>query len=369
MSANIKFKNDTTPANPSTGFSSLYVDQVDNRLKRKKSDGSIVDYDAATLAESIEDIIGAILVDTATIDFTYSDATPSISAVVIQTALNISIIPNVPSGNLLSTTVQSALNELQSDIDIINSTSSEVAQDAVASAIAAGTQDGISILYNDPLNSLSFTNLDKGSTAVTNHVAAVDPHTQYLLVNGTRAMSGNLNMGTNSITNIGLVNGVDVLAHASRHLPSGADPLATGTPSSVGTVNATGIANALARQDHIHNHGSQVTPTHHAIVTATDNGFMSAADKSKLDGISGTRIFKAGQIAGVTFLGAPRTATVTFSTVMPNTNYSIHITGANSRSWSYQTKTINGFVINSNANAALTGEVSWTAISNGETVE
>jgi hypothetical protein len=54
---------------------------------------------------------------------------------------------------------------------------------------------------------------------------------------------------------------------------------------------------------------------------------------------------------------------------MPNTNYAITITGEDSRSWRYQNKTVNGFTINSGANGALTGEVSWIAISNGETVE
>lgn len=40
-----------------------------------------------------------------------------------------------------------------------------------------------------------------------------DDHTQYLLVDGTRAMSGNLDMGTNNITNVGTVDGVTVSTH------------------------------------------------------------------------------------------------------------------------------------------------------------
>lgn len=52
------------------------------------------------------------------------------------------------------------------------------------------------------------------STAVTSHDAltglADDDHTQYLLVDGTRAMSDDLDMGTNAITNVGNVDGVDV---------------------------------------------------------------------------------------------------------------------------------------------------------------
>ena len=81
-----------------------------------------------------------------------------------------------------------------------------------------------------------------------------DDHTQYLLVNGTRAMGAALDMGGFAITNVGLVDGVDVSAHAARHLPSGADPLTTA--SAVGlsatTTNTTGTANSLARSDHTH---------------------------------------------------------------------------------------------------------------------
>lgn len=81
-----------------------------------------------------------------------------------------------------------------------------------------------------------------------------DDHVQYLLSNGTRSMSGNLDMGTNAITNVGLVDGVDVSAHAARHLPNGADPLTTGAGVSLSTstTNTTGTSNALARSDHTH---------------------------------------------------------------------------------------------------------------------
>jgi hypothetical protein len=114
---------------------------------------------------------------------------------------------------------------------------------------------------------------------------SADDHTQYLLASGTRAMGGNLNMNTNNITNVGTINSVDITAHASRHLPNGADPLTTAAPSTIGTANATGTANSLARSDHVHSHGAQTDPTHHAVATITTNGFMSAADKVILDNL------------------------------------------------------------------------------------
>lgn len=81
-----------------------------------------------------------------------------------------------------------------------------------------------------------------------------DSHTQYLNRSGVRPMTGNLDMGGNSITNVNLVDGVDISAHASRHLPNGADPLATA--SAVGlnanSTNTEGAANTMARSDHTH---------------------------------------------------------------------------------------------------------------------
>lgn len=106
-----------------------------------------------------------------------------------------------------------------------------------------------------------------------------DDHQQYLLVDGSRAMAGGLNMGGNPITNVGNIDGVDVSAHASRHLPAGADPLSTAAPLtnlSGSTTNSTGTANSLSRSDHTH-----------AVDNATPSiaGFMSATDKTKLDTI------------------------------------------------------------------------------------
>jgi len=43
-----------------------------------------------------------------------------------------------------------------------------------------------------------------------------DDHTQYLLTNGTRSMSGGLNMGANAITNVGNVDGRDVSADGAK---------------------------------------------------------------------------------------------------------------------------------------------------------
>jgi hypothetical protein len=160
-----------------------------------------------------------------------------------------------------------------------------------------------------------------GAGGVTVHAAlsglSADDHGQYLLASGGRTMTGGLNMGTYAITNVGNVDGVDVSAHASRHQPGGTDAIstgtptgilvaatadagsasslaksdhqhgiATGTPSSIGTGNDAGSSSSVPRLDHVHNHGSQSTGTHHAAVTTSVNGFMSAVDKIVFDDLA-----------------------------------------------------------------------------------
>lgn len=82
-----------------------------------------------------------------------------------------------------------------------------------------------------------------------------DDHPQYLLVNGSRSMNGDLDLGGNNLVNIGDIGGVNVSSHSSRHLPNGSDPLNTSSPiGSLSCVssNYVGVANSFARSDHLH---------------------------------------------------------------------------------------------------------------------
>jgi len=59
--------------------------------------------------------------------------------------------------------------------------------------------------------------------------------------------------------------------------------LTRGTPSTIGTANSAGTSPNLASLDHVHAHGAQTDGTLHAAATTSVAGFMSAADKTKLD--------------------------------------------------------------------------------------
>ena len=98
-----------------------------------------------------------------------------------------------------------------------------------------------------------------GTTASADHNSLLnltvgDAHTQYFRTDGTRVMAGDIQLGTNNITGAGgnLLNGVDLSAHASRHLPGGADALTTAAPVSISSFNSIGVAASFSRSDHVH---------------------------------------------------------------------------------------------------------------------
>lgn len=78
-----------------------------------------------------------------------------------------------------------------------------------------------------------------GPPGATDHGALTglgdDDHPQYLPSDGTRPMTGDLNMGSNAITNVSTVDGVTVSNHSARHENGGADE-----------IDVTGLSGLLA---------------------------------------------------------------------------------------------------------------------------
>jgi len=85
-------------------------------------------------------------------------------------------------------------------------------------------------------------------------INAVDPHPQYVRVDGTRALLGDLNMDGYDIINVGLIDGVDIQNHGSRHAPGGIDaiPTASAVGLNANSTSVEGVAVTLARSDHTH---------------------------------------------------------------------------------------------------------------------
>lgn len=63
-------------------------------------------------------------------------------------------------------------------------------------------------------------------------------------------------------------------------------PVPVAAPVAIGTANAPGASTSLVRADHVHDHGALPGGTLHAVATPVLAGFLSAADKAKIDGLS-----------------------------------------------------------------------------------
>lgn len=217
---------------------------------------------------------------------------------------------------------------------------------------------------------------------------SADDHIQYLLVNGGRAMGGNLDMGGNQITNVGNVDGVDISTHADRHKFGGLDPVGTTTPS----VNAIPYSDTNSTLDSWISDSSTSTKglvklstsptlsTNPIAVSITDNGYKKSITgltyssniltATTVDGTSTTTTIglktKANTVAGTSFSGNPKKYTVVFTTPYPNTNYSISMSANINRTLTWESKTVNGFTINSNSNTSFTENIDWITTQHGE---
>lgn len=138
--------------------------------------------------EQAQDAVGNILVDSSEIDFTYNDGVPSITASIVagsidETKLDTSVNASL---DLADSALQSGDNvsELVNDAGYITNLSGfdtddltegttnlyftdERVDDRVAALLVAGTS--ISIIYNDPANTLTITNTAPDQTVVLNN--------------------------------------------------------------------------------------------------------------------------------------------------------------------------------------------------------
>ena len=152
---------------------------------------------------------------------------------------------------------------------------------------------------------------------------------------------------------------------ASASLPDGATPLYSFTTSASAVTSLTDV-----REEFENNETWGVLSDINGMVANQSKSAGTLEKYARADHTHGNsdRLVKAGRIAAGSFAGNPKKATVTFATVFPSAAYTISLIGADGRTFIYETKAAGSFVINSQANAALTGEVHWQAIQDGESV-
>jgi hypothetical protein len=104
------------------------------------------------------------------------------------------------------------------------------------------------------------------------------------------------------------------------------------------------------------------------VTGTTTSSILSATTLSATTIVSNSILpIKNNVVSGSTFSGNPKKATITFTTAFSDNNYSVTVTGSDSRTFTIESKSSTGFTINANANASFTGEVFWQAIKFGET--
>lgn len=108
------------------------------------------------------------------------------------------------------------------------------------------------------------------------------------------------------------------------------------------------------------------------ILPAGYRGIFTLTDDSTAAGVwtwmmlTESERVKSGVASAGSFSGSPKTVAVSFAHNFSSSVYAVTITGVDKRSWSYTSKSVSGFTLEANANAALTAEVSWHAILAGD---
>jgi hypothetical protein len=163
-----------------------------------------------------------------------------------------------------------------------------------------------SVLVSDVINDPQLnTFIDSGDITLTVDAVALTEEQSKAYVGYSRALNNNsatVDPTGNDDADAGYVAGSTWLNTTSQTVFTCLDAtnnaavwvssvVAYGSPVTVGTANADGTNDTAARSDHVHAHGDQTVGTLHAIVTPDPGGtagFMSPADKEKLDSLVGT---------------------------------------------------------------------------------
>lgn len=111
-------------------------------------------------------------------------------------------------------------------------------------------------------------------------------------------------------------------------------------------VTATGTNPELNGEANLTFNGSTLTVTGNI----TANSFTGSLQS-----------LKAGSGSVASFGGSPYSSSIVFSSAFANNSYAVTVTGEDARTWTVESKSNTGFIINSNSSQALTGPVYWIA--------
>ncbi len=145
--------------------------------------------------------------------------------------------------------------------------------------------------------------------------------------------------------------------------PSGANGTTLVTASTY-QVTASWANNTLAS-----NTAAVATSASFASASISSNTSTSASFSQTASYFNIFPKLKAGVIASNAFSssgGNPWTASITFTTAYPTSNYSVTVTGADARPWTVEQLSASNFTISTNSTQALTANVYWQSMAVGE---
>jgi len=145
-----------------------------------------------------------------------------------------------------------------------------------------GKLDGIATgATATPLSSTPPPNVAAASGAGSDTNAARSDHTH-----GHGDQAGGTLHATATPASAGFMSGSDKGKLDGIATGATATPLSGTPPPNIAAASGAGANTSAARSDHTHGHGDQAGGTLHATATPASAGFMSAADKAKLDALA-----------------------------------------------------------------------------------
>jgi hypothetical protein len=123
MSAILVVEQASTPATPTAGKVRIFVNAAGGVCSVDDT-GTVTTYGAGITAEQVQDIIGGILVDSSSIDFTYNDAGDQITAAVLPGGINHNSLAGLTAGDphtqyLLTSTAATTYQPLDGDLTAV----------------------------------------------------------------------------------------------------------------------------------------------------------------------------------------------------------------------------------------------------------
>jgi hypothetical protein len=163
----------TTPATPPSGYIRFYPEGTN--LKYVDDTGTVYTLATGVTPEEVQDIVGAMMTDTASIDFTYNDAGNTLSAVVLAAGVNHNALQNYVANQHIdhSTVSISAGTGLSGGGDLTASRTISMPNVGTAGSYGSATQvASITTDAQGRVSAASNTTIAIPSTAITDFAEA-----------------------------------------------------------------------------------------------------------------------------------------------------------------------------------------------------